>query len=115
MTSASTTERGVLITAMEDDDTIGEKGIFANAQRTIRRVGWAAPEIIGENLGNLCRNIGTALDQAQVALERYELATIELIVEVNTKGEVRFVGSVGAEIKGGLKLVFERRDKIRHA
>jgi hypothetical protein len=41
----------------------------------------------------------------------YELTHIELLVETTAKGEIRFIGGASAEIKGGIKIVFERQTR----
>jgi hypothetical protein len=42
---------------------------------------------------------------------RFQLESFEVTVEISAGGEIRMIGSVSTEIKGGLKLIFGPREK----
>lgn len=50
-------------------------------------------------------------ERVTTTIDRYELQSFEVALEVTAKGEIRFIGSAASEVKGGLKLVFARRDR----
>ena len=84
------------------------KGLFANVTDKVMRI---APLNIGEftdNLRELCSQLGDVFDKVAPAIKTYSLDSFELAVDVTAKGEIKFIGSVGTDLKGGIKLVFKR-------
>ena len=46
------------------------------------------------------------MNEVSAGVNQFELQQIDITVEVTAMGEVRMIGAVGAEVTGGLKLVF---------
>jgi hypothetical protein len=88
---------------------IGEKGLFAPEERIARQVASLDLSQFSVNLQAFCQEIGSAFDKISAVVDKFELDSFELTLDVTAKGEVRFIGSAGTEIKGGLKVVFQRK------
>jgi hypothetical protein len=86
------------------------KGLFANETQIATRVASLDVSQFSANLEAFCNQIGSAFASVPTVVDSFELNSFELTLDVTAKGEVRFIGSVGTEVKGGLKIVF-RRDK----
>ena len=100
----------VQVVWLEDEVVAGSKGLFDAVRRRVERVGSLDTGALARNLQSFCAEIGRAVDAAADAIAKYPLESIELSVEVTAKGEVRLIGAAASEVKGGLKLVFARRD-----
>ncbi len=101
----------IIYDELEFDRGLGEKGLFATKITQTRKIGELDAENLAETLKKFCSTIGKTFQGATTAIDDYELKTFELNVDVTAKGEIRFIGSFGTELKGGLKLIFERKPK----
>ncbi|MEV6911887.1 hypothetical protein [Amycolatopsis sp. NPDC051071] len=86
----------------------GEKGLFSTARQVAGRIGELDSEELARNLSAVCSRLANAFRQAAAASDAFELDAFEVNLDLSAKGEVRLVGSVSSEIKGGVKLVFRR-------
>jgi hypothetical protein len=85
------------------------KGLFAAETRIARQVASLDLALFSANLQTFCQQIGSVFDGVPTVVSSFELGSFELTLDVTAKGEVRFIGSAGTEIKGGLKIVFQRK------
>jgi hypothetical protein len=104
-------EPAITVVYTEYEAEEGGKSLFGTAQRVVTKVGQLDVGDLASNLSAFCRQIGQVFEAVSTPARDYELQRFELVLEVTAKGEVRFVGSAGSELKGGLKLVFTRRDQ----
>jgi hypothetical protein len=91
-----------------ESDKEGEKSIFDTAARVIAPIRTNTSHVT-QSLSEFCQAFAAGIEGAANALTKYELQTVEMKVELNTKGEVRLIASGSAELKGGIKLVFHRK------
>lgn len=91
-----------------DSDKQGEKSIFDTAARVLAPIRTNTSHVT-QSLSVFCEAFAAGIEGATNAMTKYELQTVELKVELNTKGEVRLIASASAELKGGIKLVFHRK------
>ena len=103
--------RQVLVLYQEEEvqSADGSKGLFTNVREKVMKVAPLNVEEFTNNLQYLCNQMGDALDRMTPASHGYELESFELEVDVTAKGEVKFIGSIGTDVKGGVKLVFRRK------
>jgi hypothetical protein len=87
----------------------GEKGLGGITSKIVKKVGVLDTEKLADNLSAFCKYIGRAFEGVSTTIKDYDLESVELAVEVTAKGEIWFMGSVSADAKGGLKLVFKRQ------
>lgn len=99
----------IIYDQQELDQESGEKGIFTASLTQTRRIGELEVEHLAETLKQFCSTMGQTFQGVTTAINDFELRTVELSVDVTAKGEVRLIGSLGTELKGGLKLTFERK------
>ena len=99
------------ITVLVDEplDLQGARGFGATVEEVVRRVGQLSVDTLADNLRALCTGMSAALKSIELPDLPYGLEEVELTVDLTASGEVRLVGSVGAELAGGIKLVFRRR------
>ncbi|WP_400767215.1 hypothetical protein [Methylosinus sporium] len=97
------------IVVSDPEKNPGEKSLF---DRTVR----GAPPIIAsasdvtKNINTFCQAFVGGIEGAVGALTKYQLDKIEINVELNAKGEVRLIASASTELKGGIKLIFIRKE-----
>ena len=105
--------RPILVVYQDDQlsNADGSKGVFSRATEQMARVAPLNLAEFTDNLHALCSQLGEVFDAVNLQVHNYELETIELTVDVTAKGEVKFIGSVGTEFKGGLTLSFHRANK----
>jgi hypothetical protein len=103
--------RQILVLYQEEETQPGDgsKGIFSNVRQKVMKVAPLNVDEFANNLQDLCNQMGDALARITPATGGYQLESFELAVEVTAKGEVKFIGSVGTDLKGGVKLVFRRK------
>ncbi len=97
------------IVYLDYEATAGEKGIGTTVRRAALKLGVLDTTRLAETLSAFSHELGAVFDEVATEISRYELETVEVTVEVTARGEVRLIGSAGAEVTGGLKLVFSRR------
>ena len=93
----------------ENENIAGEKNIFSSTMPRIEKIGNIAQSQLSSSLANFCQSVGQVLNGATTAISDYELDTFEITAEISGKGEIRLVGSVSTEVKGGIKLIFKRK------
>jgi hypothetical protein len=86
----------------------GEKAVFGRARDAVAQVSSVGAAQLAANMTRLCRQVGEVFAEASAAAEKLELKSVEVTVEVTASGELRLVGAVSSQIKGGLKLVFTK-------
>lgn len=98
------------ITVLYDDieTTSGEKSMFRSAASRTPKVGPLDATALQENLTELTAQLSDVLQNVDTPERAFGLGQFEITVELTAKGELRLIGSVGAEVKGGLKLIFSR-------
>jgi hypothetical protein len=109
--SSDPSSRGVTVVYVDYEGEEGEKAIFGSVRRMITRVGTLDATDLADNLEAFCRQMGTVFERVSTTIHQYELQSFEVALEVTAKGEVRFIGSAASEVKGGLKLLFARREE----
>ena len=87
----------------------GAKDIFGSPGRLVRKVEAIDTIELAAKLDDFCKSIGKAFEGVSTAVKDYELQGFEIAVEVTGKGEIRFIGSISSELKGGIKLMFSRQ------
>jgi hypothetical protein len=92
----------------DPDDLDGAKGLRSAFDRAVRKVGDLDVSTFKDRFGALCSHLVEAVNAVEVTTKDYGLESFEVTVDVTAKGEVRLVGSVGTEVKGGIKLVFKK-------
>ena len=107
----TTPPAGTLAVITIDHEPVdGEKGIFSAASRAASRLGTLDAKVLAGNLSALCDQIGhLAAAAASPARSEFELESFEVSLDVSASGEVRMVGSVSSQIRGGITLTFRRR------
>jgi hypothetical protein len=90
----------------------GEKGVFAVGRQAVTRVADLDVRTLSANLTSLTARIGAAIDSGTAPARAFELESFEVTVEISAGGEIRLIGSVASEVRGGLKLVFRRRPEV---
>lgn len=87
----------------------GEKSVFSRTRAAVTQVTRISTDVLARGVADLCQYVGGVFDQASTASDTLELTGLEVHVQVTGKGEVRLVGATSAEINGGMKLIFQRR------
>jgi len=109
---ADTTLGGKSILVVYQDEELqtsdGSKGLLANVKEKVIRVAPLNIEQFTNNLRELCSQMGQVFDKIAPAIRKYDLESFELAVDVTAKGDIKFIGSVGTELKGGIKLTFRK-------
>lgn len=104
-------ESTIVVIYDEYEEIQGGKGVWSSIE-AVRKIGILNTEELAKNLRNLCADMSRVFDDATSINNDFQLRTIEIVVEVSAKGEVRLVGNgLGGELKGGLKLVLSRTDQ----
>ena len=109
MQSSETSASGITILSSEFEQQPGEKGIFDASRRWADKVGTVSSDVLAKNLQSFCEEIGEAFDGVSTAVKNYQLASVEITVQVSATGEVRMVGGASAQLTGGIKLTFSRQ------
>jgi hypothetical protein len=105
-------EHDAFLVVIEEEDTVaGSKGLWNETSARLRRVAAVAVEDLSAQLQKFAVDLCTALENVSAAAGSYELDAVEVTTEITSKGEIRMIGSVGADVKGGLKLVFRKRNE----
>lgn len=94
---------------VENDELRPGKGLLESAASLSRKVITLDTDQLAKNIAILCGSVDEMLKGIRDSLTEYKLDTLEISVDVTAKGELRLIGSAGAEAKGGLKLVFRRK------
>lgn len=96
------------IIADEPELLPNSKGPWGATGDLVRKVAQIGTEQLENQLALLCAQINTILGRISTGVGQYGLDSFEFTAELTTKGEIRLVGSVSSEVKGGLKLTFRR-------
>jgi hypothetical protein len=83
---------------------------FGAIRRVVTRIGELDVVALRRNLDQLTDSIDELLQTRSQKLTTFNLSSLEITVDITAKGEVRLIGAVSGEVKGGLKLVFSRRE-----
>jgi hypothetical protein len=102
------TESSLIPIVYTDPGSAGEKGILSPVRSMSSKIGAVDPAQLADHLSGLCARLAEVFRVAQRATEGFELDSFEVAVEITAAGEVRLIGSVSTEIRGGAKLVFRR-------
>jgi hypothetical protein len=86
----------------------GEKGIFQSSGQILAASKVSASKL-ASNVSELCRYVGLVFANASTAANELELECLEVQLEITASGEVRLIGALSTELKGGLTLTFRRR------
>ena len=82
---------------------------FGSLRRRVEKIGVLDFASFGNNLQEFCNCISGTLQSVVDSVSQYSLHSFKLTIEVTAKSEVRLIGSAGTEVKGGLKLIFQRK------
>jgi len=66
-------------------------------------------DIFSQKLGDFCDSFAKGIDPVNSRLSHYMLDTIEMHIELTSKGEIRLVASANADVRGAIKLTFRAR------
>jgi hypothetical protein len=102
-------EFSVAIIYDELEQEEGAKDLFGGSGKLVRKTDNLDTTKLADKLDSFCKSIGKAFEGVSTSVKDYELQSFEIAVEVTGKGEIRFIGSISSEIKGGIKLVFSRQ------
>ncbi len=95
---------------VEDDiRNVGGKGLLSDTLDAARRVVSVDPSALAERFNSLCLDLDGMLQHVSGSVGAFSLHSFEVQIELTAKGELRLIGCVGSEAKGGLKLTFQRR------
>ena len=108
MDASADFQRSISIIYSEIEEQPGGKGLGSIVRRTVTKVGQVDPEELARNLRAFCTTVGTIISGLSSSVREYELERVEIRLEITGKGEVRFIGSAGTEIQGGIALVFTK-------
>lgn len=94
----------------EDDESqyADSKGLGDSYDYLRRKIGSLNVGMFKERLQEMCTQLGEAVRSVETPGSDFSLDSFEVTLDVSAKGEVRLVGSVGSEVKGGVKLVFKK-------
>jgi hypothetical protein len=109
-----TQEPVITLRYADDEQADGEKGLFGASRQAVMRTTEVTTGALSVNLSAFCDQMAGLVEAAAVSPRkspRFELESFEVTVEVSAGGEIRMIGSVSTEIKGGLKLIFGPRKK----
>ncbi len=107
-TRAGRMDNVISIVVADLDRPEGEKGIFSAARDVAARVADVNATTLAANLSAFCAAIWTAIDAVPARRGTFRLDSFEVTAEVTAGGEIRLMGSVQAQARGGLKLLFTR-------
>lgn len=96
------------VLTMDWSSVDGEKAVFGRTKDAVARLSSVGVAELSANMARLCQQVGAVFAQAAAATDTLELKSVEVTVEVSAGGELRLVGAVSSQIKGGLKLVFTK-------
>ena len=106
------TQSEVLVVYDDYELEQGAKGIWDSSIQTVKKLGVLDTAKLADNLKQLCKHLGAVFENVTTAVENYELQTVEVVVDITAKGEVKLLGSgVSGDMKGGIKLVFSRHSR----
>lgn len=94
----------------ENESNEGAKGLFSKSNQLTRKIGMLDTGTLAKNFNDFCLQMEFIFDNITASVRNYELQTVELSIDISAKGEVRFVGSISSELKGGVKLTFARKN-----
>lgn len=83
---------------------------FGSGRSVVTRIGEIQPATLATNLSQVCAALEGVLDEVQSRDSGFRLSSFQVTVELTGSGEVRLVGAVSVEVKGGITLTFDRRD-----
>ena len=66
-------------------------------------------DIFSQKLGDFCDSFAKGIDPVNSRLSHYMLDTIEMHIELTSKGEIRLVAAANADVRGAIKLTFRAR------
>lgn len=103
-------EAGSIQVIYEEDEEqfAGAKGLRDSYEQITRKVGTLNVATFKERLGQLCSQLNGALAAVETIGSNFSLDSFEVTLDVSAKGEVRLIGSVSSEVKGGVKLLFKK-------
>jgi len=87
---------------------VGAKGFSDRLAEVVQQVGQLNVTTISDNMALFCSGVAKSLQYIELPGLPYQLDAVELTVELTGSGEIRLVGSIGAELSGGIKLTFKR-------
>lgn len=91
----------------------GEKAAFGRTRDAVARVSSVGAAQLAANMARLCRQVGDVFAHASAEAGELELKSVEVTVEITAGGELRLIGAVSSQVKGGLKLVFTKPENSR--
>lgn len=94
----------VVYTEVEADS---DAKFFGNRERI--RVGVLDSGKLAASLTALCRQMDVVFSQVESSAGQFEMSSFTLSVEFTAGGQIRLVGSLSTEIKGGATLTFMRK------
>ena len=102
---------GIVVLYNDYTQEQGSKSIWGTTVEAIRKVGILNTGELANNLRTFCTQMEEVFEGVVTNAHEYELSTVELVVEITAKGEIRLLGSgIGSDIKGGVKLVLSKRE-----
>ena len=109
MTDNSNASSSFSIVYDDIENNEGAKGLFSNSKQLTRKIGTLNADTLAKNFNDFCKQMENVFDNITESVKNYELQTVELSIDISAKGEVRFIGSLSSELKGGVKLTFSKK------
>ena len=69
-------------------------------------------DLFSQKLGEFCDAFARGIDPVKSKSAHYMLDTIEMYIELTSKGEIRLVASANADVKGAIKLIFRANNRV---
>jgi hypothetical protein len=100
----------IQLTVVADEDVVEDsKGIWDQTDKKLRKVLAVGADELSTRVQELAEGLSQVLERVHESIGKYGLDALEVTAEITARGEVRLLGCVGSDIKGGLKLVFRRK------
>lgn len=104
----NTTSNSLQIIYCEQDIHDGAKAFGSGLKNLVNKTGVLDTSHFKTQIAQFCDQISNTLNDLHPSNSDFKVDSFEVTVDITAKGEVRLVGSIGTELKGGVKIVFKR-------
>jgi molecular chaperone DnaK (HSP70) len=96
-----------LMVVVDADPDAGSKGIWDQTDAKLRKAMAVGMEELSTRLCDLAMGLSTAFDRLAGSTGSFGLDALEVTAEFTARGELRLIGSVGSDVRGGFLQNFE--------